>query len=96
MIKKKIILIEDDSAIIDIYETLIKKAHFDVRTISLGQEAINMTKDIEDGTESKPDIILLDLILPDMNGLDVFKEIKKNKRTKDIKIFILTNQQSKN
>ncbi|MDO8486101.1 MAG: response regulator [Candidatus Staskawiczbacteria bacterium] len=90
---KKIILIEDDSAIVDIYETLMKKAHFNVHVISLGQEAIKMIKDIEDGTELKPDIILLDLILPDINGIEVFKEIKKNEKTKDIKIFILTNQQ---
>ena len=89
---KKIILVEDDPAIIDIYETLMKKAHFDVRVISLGQEVINMIKNIEEGTELKPDIILLDLILPDINGIEVFKEIKKNKKTKDIKIFILTNQ----
>ena len=89
---KKIILVEDDPAIIDIYETLMKKAHFDVRVISLGQEVINMVKNIEDGTELKPDIILLDLILPDISGVEVFKEIKKNKKTKDIKIFILTNQ----
>ena len=90
---KKIILVEDDPAIIDIYSTFIKKANFDVRVISSGQEVINMIKNIEEGTEPKPDIILLDLILPDINGIEVFKEIKKNKKTKDIKIFILTNQQ---
>lgn len=89
---KKIILVEDDPTIIDIYSTLMKKAHFDVRVIGSGQEVINMVKNIENGEESKPDIILLDLILPDINGIEVFKEIKKNKKTKDIKIFILTNQ----
>lgn len=90
---KKIILVEDDSAIIDVYETLMKKANFDVRVISLGQEVITMIKNIEEGTELKPDIILLDLILPDIDGIEVFKEIKKNKKTKDIKVFILTNRQ---
>lgn len=90
---KKIILVEDDPAIIDIYQILMKKAGFDVRVISSGQEVVNMIKNIEEGTEPKPDIILLDLILPDINGTEVFKEIKKNKKTKDIKIFILTNQQ---
>lgn len=90
---KKIVLVEDDPAIVDIYETLIKKAGFDVRVFSLGQEVISMVKNIEDGTEPEPDIILLDLILPDVDGIEVFKEIKKNKKTKDIKVFILTNQQ---
>lgn len=90
---KRIILVEDDSAIVDIYKTLMEKANFDVRVIGLGQEVIKMIKDIEEGTELKPDIILLDLILPDINGIEVFKEIKKNPKTKYIKVFILTNQQ---
>ncbi|MBI2050158.1 MAG: response regulator [Candidatus Staskawiczbacteria bacterium] len=90
--KKKIILVEDDLAIVDIYTTLMKKAGFDVKVINLGQEVINMVKNIEEGSESKPDIILLDLILPDVSGIEVFKEIKKGKKTKDIKVFILTNQ----
>ncbi len=90
---KKIILVEDDSAIVDIYKTLMEKANLDVRAVSSGQEVIKMIKDIEEGTELKPDMILLDLILPDISGIEVFKEIKKNPKTKNIKVFILTNQQ---
>ncbi|MBI1866248.1 MAG: response regulator [Candidatus Staskawiczbacteria bacterium] len=90
---KKIILVEDDPAIVDIYETLMKKANFDVKVFGSGQEVMSMIKNIEDDTESKPDIVLLDLILPDISGIEIFKQIKENEKTKDIKVFILTNQQ---
>ncbi len=91
--KKKVLLVEDDSAIIDIYQTMIKKANFDVEVISLGQEVIKKMKELKGSDQPKPDIILLDLILPDINGIEVLKEIKSNSFTKDIIVFILTNQE---
>ncbi|OGZ63904.1 MAG: hypothetical protein A3A98_01290 [Candidatus Staskawiczbacteria bacterium RIFCSPLOWO2_01_FULL_40_39] len=91
--KKNILLIEDDSAIIDIYTTMIKKADFKVEVITLGQEAIKKIKSLK-SIKEVPDIILLDLILPDINGVEVLKEIRKNNITKDGVVFILTNQQN--
>lgn len=90
---KKVLLVEDDSAIIDIYQMMIKKAGFDVEVISSGQEVIKRIKDLKANEQSKPDIVLLDLILPDINGAEVLKEIKNNNVAKDIKVFILTNQE---
>jgi DNA-binding response OmpR family regulator len=94
-ITKKILLIEDDSAIADIYQTVLKKAQFDVETIALGQEAIKKMKDIASGKEEvvKPDVVLLDLVLPDINGMEVLSEIRKHDETKNIKVFILSNQE---
>ncbi len=91
--KKKVILVEDDLAIIDIYQTMIQKAGFDVEAIGSGQEVIKKIKELKAGDPSKPDIVLLDLILPDINGIEVLKEIRKNNTTKDICVFILTNQE---
>lgn len=88
---KKIFLVEDDSAISDIYKIMIEKSGFSVEVFSLGQEVIKAVKSINTPEEA-PDIILLDLILPDMNGIDIFKEIKSNEKSKNIKVFILTNQ----
>lgn len=88
--KKKVLLVEDDSAIIDIYETMLKKAHFDVQNVTLGQDAINA---VQNKDEAKPDIVLLDLILADMNGTEVLRAIRKDEATKHLKVFILTNQQ---
>lgn len=91
---KVIYLVEDDSAIVDIYKALMKKFKFTLRAFSLGKEAIKAIKDIKDSKseEKKPDIVLLDLILPDINGLEVLKTIRHNEATRDVKVFILTNQ----
>lgn len=86
-------LVEDDVAILDIYQIMMKKEGFEVEMFSSGEEAIKSIKSIVAGEKEKPDIILLDLILPDINGFEIFKEIKKNDLTKKIKVFILTNQQ---
>jgi len=88
---KKILLVEDDSAIIDIYQIAFKGAGFDVETLSDGQSAIDKIKSIELGEDDIPDIILLDIILPDFNGMDILKEIKKGNKTKSISLIILSN-----
>ena len=72
----------------------MERAHFEVEVLSLGQEVIKKIKNIESGQEVKPDIILLDLILPDINGIEVLREVRKSSATKDTKVFILTNQES--
>jgi len=93
--KKKIFLIEDDAAIADVYAIMMKKSHFEVEVFSLGQEAIKKIKEVsanENGDQQKPDVVLLDLILPDMNGVQVLQEMKSNPATKDIKVFIMSNQ----
>ena len=91
---KKIILVEDDSAIIDIYQTMLKKNHFDVEVLSLGADVMKKVQEIAEGTAPKPDILLLDLILPDMNGTEILTAIRKNPATKNMKVFFLTNQEN--
>ena len=90
--KKTILLIEDDLPIIDIYRTALEKTGgFKVEAITLGSEAIKMIRGINENKIKKPDLILLDIILPDMNGLQVLEEIRKQKATRDLPVFILTN-----
>lgn len=90
---KKIYLIEDDAAIIDIYQMVLEKAGFEVQVISTGEEVMKKVKGIQEGQEPKPDLVLLDLILPDMHGTEILKEIRKNEATKGMVVFILSNQQ---
>lgn len=87
----KIILIEDDEPTIELYEGVLKKANFEIETIRFGFRAIEALKEIREGKREKPDLILLDLILPDINGIEVLKEAKKYPQTKDILVFALTN-----
>lgn len=83
--KKTILFIEDDLPTVEVYKTALEYAGFKVETAFSGNEGIKKIK------AKAPDLILLDFLLPDMNGIEVLKEIRAQKDTKDIPIFILTN-----
>jgi len=89
--KPKILIIEDDRPTINLYEEVFKMAGFEIEVLDLAQKAIERLREIREGKKEKPDLILLDLILPDMNGISVLKETRKYPETKDLKIFALTN-----
>jgi CheY-like chemotaxis protein len=90
--KKIILLIEDDLAIIDVYKTGLEKAgKFKVEAITLGSEAIERIKSISENKSKKPDLVLLDIILPDINGIKILESIRNQEKTKDIPVFVLTN-----
>lgn len=88
---KTILLIEDDKNLIEIYTISLEKVNLKVEVIEFGQDVLKWIEKVRKGEAKKPDLILLDLILPDMNGLDVLKEIRKVKKIKDLPVFILTN-----
>ena len=92
--KKTILFVEDDIATIDVYKTALEEAGFNVDPMLLGEEAIRKIKEIEQGEAKKPDLVLLDLLLPDINGIEVLEELKKYEKTKDIPVLILTNYSS--
>jgi len=87
--KKLIFFVEDDPATVEVYETALKANGFAVEIFTSGEEVLERMKQINGA--QKPDLILLDFILPELDGLQVVREIRKNKKTKDIKIFITTN-----
>jgi CheY-like chemotaxis protein len=89
--KKKILLIEDEKMAIDLYEEVFKRAGFEIETLTTSTEGIERIREIQQGKKEKPDLILLDLILPDKNGIEVLKEAKRKPETKNILIFVLTN-----
>lgn len=89
MTKKLIFFVEDDPSTVEVYEIALKANDFIVETFTSGEEVLERIKQA-DNTQ-KPNLILLDFILPEMDGLQVVREIRKNKKMKDIKIFITTN-----
>lgn len=90
--KKKILWVEDEKDLIDLYAEILKVVgNIDVEFMQLGQQAINRVKEIEEGKAEKPDLIMLDLLLPDINGDKVCEAIRKSPDTKDIRVFVLTN-----
>lgn len=82
---QKILLIEDDPFISEIYLTSLKKEGYELSLATDGKSGLEMAKEI------KPDLILLDLLLPKMNGFEVLKEIRKEKFLKNTPVIILTN-----
>ena len=81
----KILFVDDDQHIVQLYSAVFAKAGFNFSIATNGLEAIEKA-----GTE-KPDLLLLDIMLPDLNGLEVLKKLKQNPQTTDITVWILTN-----
>lgn len=84
-VKKKILLVEDDMFIRDIYQTKFSQDGFDVIVADNGIEAI---KKLE---QAVPDIMLLDIVMPYMDGMEVLSKVKGNEDWKKIPIIMLTN-----
>lgn len=85
--KKKhvILLIEDDKFLVKLYSDKLNREEFDVSLAITGEEGLNKIRD------EKPDIVLLDIILPQKNGFEILSEMKLDPKTKEIPVIILTN-----
>jgi len=81
----KILLVEDDTFLVEMYTTKFELEGFDVVTAEDGARGLELA-----GKEN-PDIILLDILMPKMDGFEVLDELKKNAKTKDIPVVLLTN-----
>ena len=87
--KQTIMIVEDDSFVMDIYKTKLSQEGFSVVEAENGAEALKKLKDV------KPDLMLLDIIMPYMDGLEVLKKMKENEDTKNIPVILLTNLSQK-
>lgn len=82
---KKILLIEDDPLLIDIYSNKLKQSGFEVQVVEQGEKAIAAME------ADKPDLVLLDIVLPRVDGWDILTTLKAKKELKDIPVVILSN-----
>ncbi len=82
----KIAIIEDDPAILQMYRFKFEASGFDVETAENGRLGLELVKAMH------PDIILLDLMMPEMNGDEMLAAMRKTSWGKDIKVVILTNK----
>lgn len=81
----KILLVDDDDALLTVFSTALKKHGYDVVTAANGQAGLDKAK-----TE-KPDLIFLDQVLPDIQGNEILKTLKEDLATKEIPIAMLSN-----
>lgn len=83
--KKRVLVVDDDEAIVEMFiELLERDGRFEVKTASTGYEAGILTE------QFKPDIILLDFKLPDVNGNAVCRSIRSNPKHEHIKIIVIS------
>lgn len=83
--KKKIMIVDDDSFVMDIYATKLSHEGFEII------ESINGLEALKKLTVEKPDMILLDIIMPYMNGLEFLEQIEKDETLKNIPVILLSN-----
>ncbi len=97
MNKPSVMLIEDNDDDLELTIWVLKKIGLEFISIARdGQEAITMLHgDEESGgaASCRPDIIILDLRLPKVDGIDVLRRIRSDERTKDIRVFALTSSE---
>lgn len=81
----KIILIEDDAFLSDLYKNQLEKAGHTVLQAFDPSEGLRIISD------AKPDLVILDLIMPKFSGMEILKKIKSGSDLKEIKVIVLSN-----
>ena len=82
--KIRVLVVDDDQTLLDMYSERLGASNFEVITAADGEEALKITR------EKMPDCILLDILLPKMNGFDVLHSIRATEETKNIPVIMLT------
>ncbi len=83
-VKKKILLVEDDKALADVYLSRLQLEGFDVKHVLNGEDALSAA------LEYKPDLIVLDVMMPKISGFDVLDILRNTPETMNSRIIILT------
>lgn len=83
--QKKVLIVDDDAFLSGIYATKLELENFAVVSASDGEEGVKVA------LKEKPDIILMDVLMPKLDGFEALKRIKADPETKDIPVIMLTN-----
>lgn len=82
--KKKILLVEDDTALAAVYKSRLELEGFDIREVNNGEDALSAA------ISFKPDLILLDAMMPKISGFDVLDILRNTPDTTNIRVIMLT------
>ncbi len=82
---KKILLVEDEKIIVDVLEKKLVKEGYEVVVAQDGEEGLRKMKEV------KPDLVLLDIVMPKKGGFEVMEEMKKDKELKETPVIVISN-----
>jgi DNA-binding response OmpR family regulator len=85
---RRVVVADDDADIVDILRFNLETAGYEVEAAVDGVEALELV------TRTRPDLVVLDIMMPKMDGLEVLAELKANPDTKDIPVVMLTAKSS--
>lgn len=80
----KIVCIEDDPKTIDLVKLILKKEGFEVTGVDNGRDGLSVIEEI------RPDLVLLDLMMPDMDGWEVYQSMRANENMRQVPVIVLT------
>ena len=83
-ISKRVIYFEDDKDMVELVRIILGREGYQVEGIAEGQAGIKAVQ------QNSPDVILLDLMLPDMDGWEIFRQLKHDESTADIPVIVIT------
>ncbi len=86
----KLIIVEDDPFLLSILAEKLKEAHFDIETAIDGEDGLNKIK------SGNFDLVLLDMVLPKIDGFKILEEIRNGSQIKKIPVIVLSNLYDKN
>ncbi|MCM2264547.1 MAG: response regulator [Desulfuromonadales bacterium] len=89
MSKKNILIVEDEESLLKLESVLLSSRGYNVSGVADGQAALDAIGSI------KPDLVLLDIMLPEVDGFEVCRQIKNNEATKHIPVIMLTAKKSR-
>ena len=81
---KRIVCIEDEPEMIDLIQLILNRRGFKVTGAAGGKEGLQMVRD------THPDLVLLDLMMPDMDGWEVYQQMKADETTRGIPVIVVT------
>lgn len=89
MSKKKILIVEDEESLLKLESILLTSRGYEVKGVADGQAALDAIGVM------KPDLVLLDIMLPEIDGFEVCRQIKSNEATRHIPVIMLTAKKSR-
>lgn len=84
---KKILLVEDEEIIVYLLKKKLEKEGYEVLVAKDGEEGLKKMRELK----PRPDLILLDIVMPKMGGFEVMEEMQKDKELKEIPVIVISN-----